>query len=292
MGAEPLQLRWGVEQRLEFIEFRLFWEGAINRSDLTEQFGVSVPQASNDLRRYQEIAPRNIVYDKSNKRYISSPAFKPVLSKPKAADYLSRLRSADGAHVPAGDSWLSITPAVGFMPFLHRTVSVHVLRAVLRAVADGAALEVNYQSMGKARPAPTRRWITPHAFANDGMRWHVRAFCHIDGRFKDFLLSRILRVHGTGPAGAAPADDRYWHERLTVVLVPNPALPELQQRMIAIDYDMKKNRLEIQVRKALIFYFKSVFRLDNPEEDERPHEAPLIVKNRDEFDAVLAEASA
>jgi hypothetical protein len=38
------RLRWGTEQRLEFIEFRLFWEGGLNRSDITEQFGVSIPQ--------------------------------------------------------------------------------------------------------------------------------------------------------------------------------------------------------------------------------------------------------
>ena len=39
-------MRWGVEKRLEFIEFRLFWEGGINRADIMERFGVSVPQAS------------------------------------------------------------------------------------------------------------------------------------------------------------------------------------------------------------------------------------------------------
>ena len=32
MGKPARNLRWGVEQRLEFIEFRLFWEGGINRS--------------------------------------------------------------------------------------------------------------------------------------------------------------------------------------------------------------------------------------------------------------------
>ena len=47
-GARNLKkakrMRWGVEKRLEFIEFRLYWEGGINRADITEQFGVSVPQ--------------------------------------------------------------------------------------------------------------------------------------------------------------------------------------------------------------------------------------------------------
>ena len=51
-------LKWGVERRLEFIEFRLFWEGGVNRSDLIDTFGVSVPQASKDLTHYQERAPQ------------------------------------------------------------------------------------------------------------------------------------------------------------------------------------------------------------------------------------------
>src|SRR5688572_15244984 len=36
---------WGVERRLEFIEFRLFWEGGVNRADIVRAFDVSVPQA-------------------------------------------------------------------------------------------------------------------------------------------------------------------------------------------------------------------------------------------------------
>jgi predicted DNA-binding transcriptional regulator YafY len=286
MTAEPLQLRWGVEKRLEFIEFRLFWEGAINRADLVDKFGVSVPQASNDLRRYQEIAPKNIVYDKSGKRYISAPDIKPMLTESSAGQYLAQLqRSA------AGECWLTNAPPVDFMPLPHRSVRVDVLRAVLKAVSAGTSMEIDYQSMGKVRPAPTRRWITPYAFAQDGLRWHVRAYCHIDDRFKDFLLSRMLAVHGSGEPGARPEGDRFWNERLTVVLVPNPVLPDLQRRMIALDYDMQKGRLEIPVRKALLYYFQNRFRLDLPDQVERPYESPIVVKNRKEFDAALAEAA-
>ena len=60
-------MRWGVEKRLEFIEFRLYWEGGINRADITGQFGVSVPQASKDLNLYVAKAPGNLFYDKSVK---------------------------------------------------------------------------------------------------------------------------------------------------------------------------------------------------------------------------------
>ncbi len=67
MDSEKSELRWGVAQRLEFIEFRLFWEGRVNRSDLMEQFGLSVSQASANLNRYIGFAPDNMVYDKKQR---------------------------------------------------------------------------------------------------------------------------------------------------------------------------------------------------------------------------------
>ncbi len=70
MAEAATALKWGVERRLEFIEFRLFWEGSINRADLVEVFGVSVPQASKDLTLYQERAPGNMEYDTRAKRYV------------------------------------------------------------------------------------------------------------------------------------------------------------------------------------------------------------------------------
>ena len=106
--------RWGTEQRLEFIEFRLFWEGGVNRGDITSHFGVSVPQASNDLSRYKELAGDNIQYDASEKRYLPTANFHPRFIKPTADRYLAQLKAvadgilganetpAPGAHVEEG----------------------------------------------------------------------------------------------------------------------------------------------------------------------------------------------
>src|SRR4051794_24046583 len=85
------EFRWGIERRLEFVESRLFWEDGVNRSDIVEKFGVSVPQASKDLALYQERAPDNIRYDRSLKRYFASETFQPRFIKLDAAAYLERL---------------------------------------------------------------------------------------------------------------------------------------------------------------------------------------------------------
>src|ERR1700753_3511166 len=96
MGDERTggKIRWGAEQRLEFIEFRAFWEGGVNRSDITDRFGVSVPQASSDLAQYRQMAPQNLRYDSSAKRYVAELDFTPRFLALNADRYLSQLRAS------------------------------------------------------------------------------------------------------------------------------------------------------------------------------------------------------
>ena len=71
------RISWSVETRLEFVEFRLFWDGRVNRGDLVRHFGISVPQASTDLARYQQLAPGNLLYDRNAKTYAAAKGFTP-----------------------------------------------------------------------------------------------------------------------------------------------------------------------------------------------------------------------
>lgn len=285
-------MRWGVEKRLEFIEFRLFWEGGINRADIIEQFGVSVPQASKDLTLYEEKAPGNLHYDKSAKRYRASDTFKPVFLEPDASGYLAHLRTSTSTIEGPEESWLAAAPEFDAMPIPHRSIDVAVLRDILSVIREAKSLEIRYQSMSPNKAAPEWRRITPHALGNDGLRWHVRAFCHNDSKFKDFILSRALKTRGADVAGAAAGDDILWHDRFTVELSPNPDLSESQQSVIAHDYAMRGGTVRVSVRKALIYYFQKRLRLDVADKLDNPHEIPVVVANRTEFDAALKEAMA
>ena len=287
-GRKPM--RWGVEKRLVFIEFRLYWEGGINRADITEQFGVSVPQASKDLTLYEEEAPGNLVYDKSAKRYLASPDFMPVFLEPHAGMYLTQLRTSVVSPNSLDENWLAAAPDFDSVPMPNRRVEVNVLRAILAAIRNVRAIEIEYQSMNVQRPAPEQRWITPHALGFDGLRWHARAFCHIDHKFKDFILSRCLHVCDEGEPASRSDADRFWRETFPVTLKPNPALSKAQQAVIAQDYEMADGKVVVPVRKALLYYFQKRMRLDAAESLDRPHETPVIVSNRAAFDAALAEA--
>lgn len=282
-------MRWGVEQRLEFIDFRLFWDGGINRSELIEQFGISVPQASKDLSMYEASAPGNLVYDKRAKRYFSSPQFRPRFFEPNADRYLTQLRSIADRTVQPEDTWLSQIPEAESMPIPHRRVNVDVLRRVLDAIRKQKSVRVLYQSMNTAKPEPLWRWISPHALGNDGLRWHVRAFCHMDQRFKDFLLSRCLSADGEQDGGIPANRDTSWNEVFSVVLVPNPLLSANQQTIIAQDYCMEGGQIAIPIRKSLLYYFRKRLRLDVANAIDDVRETPVVVANRDVFEATLAE---
>ena len=109
--------------------------------------------------------------------------------------------------------------------------------------------------MSARRPESEWKRITPHALGNDGLRWYIRAFSHIDHKFTNFILSRCLKTREPGSTGAVSNDDRLWRDHFAVAITPNPASSDSQQAVIAQDYEMKDGRAEVLVRKMLLYYF-------------------------------------
>ena len=285
MGTEKPDLRWGVEQRLEFIEFRLFWEGHVNRGDLMSAFGVSVNQASTDLNRYIGMAPENMQYDKSARAYVRGAAFAPLYLKPDASRYLSQLRSVADGILDRADAWIGQFPSYDAAPTPGRGVNAKTLRSVIAAIRRSEAIEVKYQSL--SRPEPRWRWIAPHAVGFDGFRWHTRAFCLTDQSFKDFLLSRIIETRGTKPSEAEPEADSDWNEQVTLEIGPHPELSDTQQKVIALDYGMRSGRAKIPVRKALLYYALKRLGLDTDPAARKPMDQQIVLLNRDAVSGVI-----
>lgn len=84
---------WSVERRYQFIEFRLYWSGHINRSDIIEVFGISKQQASNDLASYIEGRKSNLTYDKRLRTYVRGKNFRPRFMQPDASEFFSQLQA-------------------------------------------------------------------------------------------------------------------------------------------------------------------------------------------------------
>ncbi len=267
--------RWGRERRLEFIDFRLRWEGRLNRSDLMAFFGISVPQASLDIAKYLELAPSNLTYDRSARVYVATPEFSQLFPASSSSRFLNELLAIESGRVELESSFLGWRPSTSLVPTPGRTLSPDILAGLLRAIRDKSSVEVLYQSMN--RPEPTHRVLRPHAFAHDGSRWHVRAYCSERKKFLDFVVARMLEIQPSTDAGPNAEDDETWQEMVEVVIAPHPKLSESAKKAIALDYGMVDGESRISCKRALLFYFLNHLGLDADVEGEPPKQQIVLV---------------
>lgn len=280
MQTKSQQLRdlvWSAVQRLQFIEFRLLWEGHVNRSDLIETFGISVPQSTLDFREYMERAPGNMDYDKRLRHYFPTSTFKPVFISDRAEGYLSQLTalavSGENQSIPG---LIGATPSFDILPAPERRVDSNTLQQLLKSMRERLSIEIHYQSLSS--PNPNWRRISPHSLASDGLRWHLRAYCHAKEEFRDFVLGRIMDIRDEQASTVSATADAEWNELIKVTIAPNPALTADQHKIIERDYSMKQGVGEILVRRSLFFYLKRRLGLDDGAEKSPASQQVIIVK--------------
>jgi hypothetical protein len=278
-------VRWGVAQRFEFIEWRAYWDGRLNRGDLEREFNISTPQASVDLRNYQETAPGNIEYNSSEKAYVATSNFSPRFLNLSAERYLRQVHSLKIGVADIEDTWFDSLPPLEVAPNIARGPEAYTLRAILKAIRLRQSIKINYRSLTNAR----NRVIRPHSLANDGYRWHVRAWCAEREEYRDYVLGRILSVFQPEPCEAQQPEDVEWESFTKLVLVPHPGLSADQKETIARDYKMDNGELSVNMRVALSFYFIRRYNLDLRDGQLKPERAQLYLQN---YDEVLADCEA
>lgn len=261
MRKSEVSATWVQRQRLEFIEFRLLWEGSIRRRHLMAHYAISMQQASLDFARYAELSPGNAVYDRQKKAYIPSPEFRPQLVGADATTYLNQLLGLTLDLLPAETALLGWVPPSAAVRLPERHVSATVLRHVLHAIRERFSLRIDYQSMSRDREQErsASRTVSPHALVHDGARWHMRAYCHTRMQFRDFALGRVLGVHRKVDGTVDPVEDKEWHNLVEVVLAPAPELTAAQKRAVELDYRMRDGAVVMKVREALLFYMQQRF---------------------------------
>lgn len=275
--------RWGQVRRLAFIDLRLQFEGRLRRADLTDFFRISVPQASQDLSDYKELAGGTVAYDPGSKYTIALEAFKPVFQQTTATLYLDEIHRLATGVVPADASFVGFSPPTGIVATPARALNATEVAKFVAAIRDKTCLEVEYHSMSS--PKSTRRVLAPHAFGFDGLRWHVRAYCFTRQAFRDFAIGRMRNVQPCTQEAVDPARDADWNSEVTIELVPHPALSASQRKAVMQDYAMRpEGLLKLKCRKAMVFYTLRHLNLGSPIISDDPARQHVVVKNRAEVD--------
>jgi hypothetical protein len=277
--ASPRPRPWGQDRRLEFIEFRLLWDGKINRGEVADYFNVSIQQASLDFAQYMFLAKNNMEYDRREKVYRTTKQFTPLFIAPDTHTYLNELSGLATGTISPSFSFMGARPPCDVVTSPVRRVRTQVLLPILWAMRDGTEIEMTYQSMRS--PDPSRQWIAPHSLAFDGSRWHTRAWCHRSSLFRDFVLTRIQEIHGHRPGRVNLQGDDEWQGYFVVEIEPNPSLTISQRETVMNDFGMVDGRLTKTIRRALVSYFVRHLGIDETTEAQ-----PIIWANRSQFEEV------
>jgi len=287
--AENQEIRRGLARRLEFIEWRVYWAGRVNRRDLEEKFQISTPQASLDFREYQQLAPGNIIYNATEKTFLASDFFEPHFMKLSPERYLLQLQALKFEATPISDSWFAELPPADVAPTIVRGPQAYVLRGILKAIEMRGAIDIYYQSLTKAG----MRRVCPHALAHDGLRWHMRALCLNNLEFRDYVLGRVHSISPPVRCGSDSDDDVEWNTQFTLVMTAHPGLSTQQKVAIEHDYRMVDGKLHQKMRLAVAYYFIRRYNLDLVAEGRiEPERAQLCLQNFDSFNDELADAKA
>lgn len=288
MESDGERLRWGVRRRLEFIDFRLFWDGRFNRSDMAETFGISAQQASADISQYETIAPKNLRYDRTEKAYRRGDDFSPAFIGETIERYLLQIVAIENRWMRPGDTWFNTIPPVEVITLGRRSTDPKVLLRVLDAVRYRREIDVEYSSLTGS--VQHFRSIAPHALSHSAGRWYVRSWSREHNDFRDYNLNRISAVNGQRPALVDPKLDFEWIHKINLVIVPNAALSAERQAAVAAEHAMIDGRLVRPCRLSLSFYLMSEYNLDVEPGVLKPEKQQIVLQNRDEVTQARALA--
>ena len=284
MASDEERRSWTQIRRFEFIEWKLFWEGLLNRSDLEDRFDISTPQASVDLRNYRDLAGDNIAYNSTAKAFEPTPQIKPAFLRPSADRLLLQLRAWLTGALGRDEIWFKAIPPVDMAPDIVRHVDPKMLRAILRAIRRRQAISVLYQSLTNTR----WRQVAPHALAFDGFRWHMRAWACDREDFRDFVITRVQRIGKSEKANYDVADDIEWNSKTVLRLCPHPGLSEEQASAVSRDYGMTDGCRRIEVRLSLAYYF--IMRMNLDLNGLPAQRAQVSLENLEEVQSAIANA--
>jgi hypothetical protein len=277
---DMVKLRWGVRRRLEFIDFRLFWDGEFNRSDLANTFGISTQQASSDIGQYEILAPRNIMYDRGKKSYLRTSQFSPEFLGEIAEMYLLDLVAIHSNWMKKEDSWFDTAPPVEIVSLTRKATSSDILLLILDAIRSRQQVTVEYSSLTGS--SKEKRVIAPHALAHCAGRWYVRAWSAEHNDFRDYNLYRIRSIGGLKACNIDPSLDFEWVHKIDLIIIPNPGLPAEQRAAVAAEYEMSDGKLRFSTRLSLSFYLMTMYNMDVDQNALRPEKQQLILENRNE----------
>lgn len=293
MQITPIKqkLKWNTRQRLAYIETRAYYTGSVSRSDVAQTFAMSDPAATKDLKRYNDLAPGNLIYKQKEFAFVPADDFKQVFADLSPAPVLDLIAGNSPSPWLASDEFSIYGLQAVCLPRLTRLPNREIVAQLTRAIYRRKKLLVVYASLHQDS-YDRERILEPHSLAYTGLRWHARAYNEQNFDFRDFVLSRILEARLLDEdAESGPDYDEDWMETLTLDLAPHPGLDPRQQLNLHIDFSENGKTIQLTVRRAMIGYALRLLSVDTtPDHSLDPNAFQLVLLNREEVENYAAWA--
>ena len=239
-NSSVVKLSSTQEKRLKFIEYLVYFQGTVAREDIKNKFRVSPASSTNDFSMYEKLAPDNIIYNVRLKCYEISDSFVPLFGYQTITDRLP-IYSLPKLNKPADAS------------------TIDRVALIARAIQREKSLNIIYFSASSGK---TERQVVPVAFADNLLRWHLRAYDRERGKFSDFVINRIKLAEIIKDDIIQPHEhqskDIQWHSSVELKIVPH------SQNLANAEFFMAGNEksYSVNVRAAMAGYFLELWNVD------------------------------
>ena len=275
-------IRWDLLFRYRMIEIIVLWEGRLNTNHLIKSFGIGRQQASKDINTYMtEIAPGNLIYDKTLKGYKPSNTFVPRLTSGHADEYLHILSRSEDMMVTFDELDMRFEHTAMVRP-INRNIAPEVLRPLIQAIREKKRVDICYTPLKDGNKV--ERIISPHTLVCTPLRWHVRAYCEYANGYRDFVLSRIHGIPDLNDQAVFHrSGDSLWNTDVTIELSPDLRFNEKQKAVIEKDYGMENGVLKLPTNASLVRYVLDTYNINTHILNSNPQGQQIVVSNMDEL---------
>ena len=259
MDIQLQNLSYAQQQRLAYIDFKLYFTGSVTRADIVQHFKLGVSAATRDINLYKEHTPKNMAYDNTQKKYFLTNSFKPLFTHDAKRTLVKLAHQISDGFDAIGDNSGVDFPVE--QPSQLNVPDINVIAKLTQAMINGKAVSVIYTSLSSGSSA---RELVPHTIVDNGLRWHVRAYDRKSNAFRDFVLTRLAKVtviNNEPEVNEIKAQDEQWNTIMPLEIVPHPKNVEYPTA-IKMDYGMENGVLKLEVRAAMAGYLLRRWNVD------------------------------
>ncbi|WP_445778086.1 transcriptional regulator [Shewanella sp.] len=249
-------VNYAQKQRLAYIDFKLMFTSSVTRNEIIQRFECGTAAASRDLALYKQLAPKNLTYNTTEKQYLLESNFKPLFNHDPRKTLVKLANDISDGFDAIGDTKFPVEA-----PSSLNVPDLMIVARISQAIFQNKAINIIYTSLSSGSNS---RDIVPHSIIDNGLRWHVRAYCRKSEEFRNFVLTRITKAtmtSGISKGHEIKEQDKEWNTFISLELVPHPKNIQ-HPTAVELDYGMIDGKMTIKTRAALTGYLLRRWNVD------------------------------